>query len=104
MNPIDATSVCLRKFATFAGIAGRPEFWWFTFVSYVLITVTSLANEIAGAVVCLALLVPLLAAGSRRLHDTSRSGWWQFVVLIPVVGFIVYIVLMARPGKSPTAH
>jgi uncharacterized membrane protein YhaH (DUF805 family) len=51
----------------------------------------------------LAMLLPSLAAGARRLHDTNRSGWWQLIGLVPFVGFIVLIYLMAQPSKSQTA-
>lgn len=55
-----------------------------------------------GALFSLAVLVPSLAAGSRRLHDTGKSGWLQLLGLIPVVGWIVLIYLTAQPGQAGT--
>jgi uncharacterized membrane protein YhaH (DUF805 family) len=53
----------------------------------------------------LALLVPNLAIGCRRLHDTNKSGWLQLITLIPFLGIIVLIVLFAMPGDSgPNAY
>jgi uncharacterized membrane protein YhaH (DUF805 family) len=48
----------------------------------------------------LAVLVPGIAVGVRRLHDTGRSGWWWLIALIPVIGTIWIIVLFAIPGDQ----
>ena len=48
------------------------------------------------AVVCL-MIVPLLAAGARRLHDTGRSGWWQLLWLT-LIGGLLLIYWMAKDG------
>ena len=45
------------------------------------------------------MLVPSIAVGIRRLHDTARSGWWILIGLIPLVGFIVLIVFWATQGN-----
>jgi len=34
----------------------------------------------------------------RRLHDTGRSGWWYFIALIPIIGGIWLIVILAQPS------
>jgi uncharacterized membrane protein YhaH (DUF805 family) len=36
---------------------------------------------------------------ARRLHDTDRSGWWQLLYFLPVIGWIVLIIFCAEPGK-----
>lgn len=41
----------------------------------------------------------MLAAGVRRLHDTGRSGWWLLVSLVPIVGGIILLVLLASAGE-----
>lgn len=48
----------------------------------------------------LLLLIPGLAVGVRRLHDTDRSGWWLLLGFIPVVGAIVLIVFAAQKGTA----
>ncbi len=40
-----------------------------------------------------------IAQAARRLHDTGRSGWWNLILLIPYVGFIVLLFLLAQEGK-----
>ena len=52
------------------------------------------------AVFGLATLIPSLALGARRLHDTNWSGWWQLLGLIPFIGSIVLIVFWAT-GPNP---
>ncbi len=52
------------------------------------------------AVFALAMLVPSLAAAVRRLHDTDRSGWWLLIALIPLVGAIALLVLLALEGTK----
>ena len=48
----------------------------------------------------LAVLLPGLAVGIRRLHDTDKSGWWLLLVFIPIVGLIVLIVFWATDGTA----
>ena len=43
-------------------------------------------------------IIPSLAIGSRRLHDTNRSGFWQLLWLVPILGWVVIIYLLSRPS------
>ena len=61
------------------------------------------SGGIITALVTLALLVPSLAVGVRRLHDTGRSAWWWLIVLIPIVGAILLIVCVGRDSKPATS-
>lgn len=105
-NPItffDAIRICLTKYAEFSGRASRAEFWWFAL--FVLLVATALAylSEMLSSVFLIAILLPLLAAGTRRLHDSGRSGWWQLFLLAPVGGIIILGILWALPpvGELP---
>lgn len=55
---------------------------------------------ILSTVYALAVLLPTLAVTVRRLHDTNRSGWWIFISLIPLIGAIWLIVLLAKKGSE----
>jgi hypothetical protein len=44
----------------------------------------------------LAIFIPSIAAGTRRLHDTGRSGWYQLLCLIPLVGIFIVIFFLAK--------
>ena len=84
--------------------ATRPEYWWFALFIVIGSLVTMGISEFLGVIFTVATLVPSLAAGARRLHDTNRTGWWQLIGLIPMVGWIVLIVLLAQPGQSATSN
>jgi uncharacterized membrane protein YhaH (DUF805 family) len=103
MSFYEAIASCFSKYADFNGRATRSEYWWF----FLFITLAS-----CGAVVIdttlyylfsIGTLLPLLAAGARRLHDTNRSGWWQLLGLVPF-GIIVVIIFLAQQSRPATAE
>jgi uncharacterized membrane protein YhaH (DUF805 family) len=105
----DAVKTCFTKYADFKGRASRPEYWWF-FLSYVIVYVVTLLLASASRglyalvwIAALAYFLPLLAAAVRRLHDTGRSGWWYLIVLVPIIGWIILLVLLAGEGQ-PTPN
>lgn len=105
----------LKKYAVFEGRARRKEFWFFVLFN-VLISMglslvdyqTGLFDEERGVgllsgIYSLAILLPSIAVAIRRLHDTSRSGWWLLIAFIPLIGAIVLIVFYAldsTPGAN----
>ncbi|MDO9404685.1 MAG: DUF805 domain-containing protein [Polaromonas sp.] len=99
MNFGQAVSVCLSKYATFSGRAARPEFWWFFLFQVLVSIVASFLGDMVSALVSLALLLPALAVGARRLHDIGRTGWWQ-LIMFTVIGLLVLIYWWAQPGTS----
>jgi uncharacterized membrane protein YhaH (DUF805 family) len=96
--------VVLQRYAQFVGRAGRAEFWWFELSSFIIMTVLSILGRasvifsVLGFMYALAVLVPGIAVGVRRLHDTGRSGWWLLIGLVPLVGFIVLLVFFVSQG------
>jgi uncharacterized membrane protein YhaH (DUF805 family) len=94
----------LRRYAVFDGRAGRPEFWWFQLANLIVVIVVSIISSAVGAsrvlvdLYQLAVLLPSLGVSIRRLHDTNRSGWWILIGLIPIVGWILFIVWAASAG------
>lgn len=96
----DSIRVCFSKYADFNGRAGRPEYWWFALFIIVASLALSKLSPTLGGVFSLATLLPSIAAAARRLHDTHRSGWWQLIAIVPVVGIIVLVVFLAQEGRS----
>ncbi len=47
----------------------------------------------------LAVFIPSIAVFVRRLHDTGRSGWWCFIALIPLIGWIILLIYMVEDGN-----
>ena len=105
----------LKKYAVFSGRSQRKEYWFFVLFSLIVTLVLSLVDSSVGlfdveagvgllsGLYSLAVLVPSIAVGVRRLHDTGRSGWWLLISLVPLIGVIVLIVLMAldsEPGDN----
>jgi uncharacterized membrane protein YhaH (DUF805 family) len=99
MNFVDAVKTCFTKYADFNGCASRPEFWWWVLFTFVTATVLRAVNYELSGLFSLATLLPGIAVGARRLHDTDRSGWLQLLALIPVIGWIVLIIWCAEAGK-----
>ena len=94
-----SVKTCLSKYADFNGRAARPEFWWFMLFWIVMLAVTGLVSNYLYVISALALVIPGLAVGARRLHDTGKSGWLQLIGLIPLVGGLVVLYLMAQQGE-----
>jgi uncharacterized membrane protein YhaH (DUF805 family) len=92
----------LKKYATFEGRARRSEYWWFTLVNFLIAAALHLVGHVHLLVhlYLLAVLIPSLAVGARRLHDTNRSGWWLLIGLIPIIGAIVLLVFFVTPGVT----
>ncbi|GHV84736.1 membrane protein [Spirochaetia bacterium] len=97
----------LQKYAEFSGRARRKEFWMF-FLGNVIIGVVlcilgiipfiGIIFAIVSGIFGLAVLVPTIAVGARRLHDTNRSGLLLLLWLIPLVGFIIVLIFLAQEG------
>ena len=122
MGFVEAVQSCFRQYVGFSGRARRSEYWWFFLFTVLVSIVTSVLDSIfgtmsedtnvgvIGTIASLALLLPSIAVAIRRLHDTSRSGWWILIGLIPIVGWIILIVFYCQDshgdnqyGPSPKA-
>jgi len=103
----DAVRSVLTQYATFSGRARRAEYWWFVLASFFAALAARLIDVAIGVsllqwVVTLGLLLPTLAVGVRRLHDTGRSGWWMLLALVPFGGIVVLVFacLDSQPGTN----
>ena len=81
----------LNKYAIFSGRARRSEYWYFVLfnaIIYALLNILGfvLKTEFLGMVYNLAVLIPSIAVGVRRMHDTNNSGWF---LLIPIYNLIL---------------
>jgi uncharacterized membrane protein YhaH (DUF805 family) len=114
----DAVRTCLqRKYADFHGRARRSEYWFFVLFSAIVSIVGGILDAIFGfrgwaygstgpiqSLLQLALLLPSLAVGARRLHDTGRSGWWLLIGLVPIVGWIILLVFFLQDSQAANQH
>jgi uncharacterized membrane protein YhaH (DUF805 family) len=100
----EAIQLGLKKYATFDGRASRSEFWWFIlFTALVSAIVGVFHSDALTSLVSIILLLPSLAIGARRLHDTGRSGWW-LIIAITVIGYIVLIIFWADESKGANQY
>ena len=98
----------LKKYAVFSGRARRKEFWMFVLINFIIAVVLSgvdmmLGLGFLGFIYAIATLVPALAVGARRLHDIGKTGWWQLVGLVPLIGLIILIIFFvmdSNPGDN----
>jgi uncharacterized membrane protein YhaH (DUF805 family) len=97
----DSIKTCFTKYADFTGRASRSEYWWFVLFIVLASIILSMVTPLLSGLFSLATLLPSIAAAARRLHDTDKSGWWQLIGLIPLLGWIVIIVLLVQEAKEP---
>ena len=101
MDFVTAVKTCAYKYVEFRGRAIRSEYWYFTLFT-VIASIALEASEFdrLSILFSIVILLPSIAAGVRRLHDTDRSGWWLLIGLVPIVGAIVLIVFFAQRGMA----
>jgi uncharacterized membrane protein YhaH (DUF805 family) len=121
MNFVDAVRSGFNNYANFSGRALRSEYWWWVVFVWIASAVANIIDRALGwrvyettvngiqqgsgpiaAIVGLALIIPGLAVLVRRLHDTDHSGWWFWLVIIPIIGWIVLIFFLASSGTPGT--
>lgn len=107
----DAVRSGFDHYVKFDGRASRPAFWWWVLfailVSFAANIIDSVigSGQVVGGLAALALFLPGLSVGIRRLHDTNRSGWWVLISLIPIIGFIVLLIFFLEQGdEGPNDH
>ena len=102
----------LKNYAVFSGRARRQEYWFFTLFNFIIAIALAFVDGFAGSfdpqtgfgflsgLYSLAVFIPTLAVTVRRLHDTSRTGWWLLMVFIPLIGVIVLLIFMLLDSTS----
>lgn len=86
--------VVFENYANFNGRARRKEYWMFVLanaiisipLNYILPLVITPTLGLIGTVYSLAVLIPSLAVGVRRMHDVGKSGWF---IIIPIYNLIL---------------
>lgn len=100
----------LKKYTLFKGRAGKTEFWYFILInigiSIVLSIIGSMINfNLLSSIYSLAVLLPTLAVGSRRMHDIGKSG---IFFIIPL--YNIYLAIQDSEkgenqyGKEPVTN
>ena len=102
----------LKKYTVFSGRARRKEYWFFFLFNMIFAIVAIILDNVLGLAIeglaygliyilySLAMLLPGIAVTVRRLHDVGKSGWFFFIVLIPIVGAIWLLILMCSDSQA----
>ena len=115
MKFMDAVKSVFGKYATFSGRARRSEYWYFVLFNGLIGLALGFLGSFLGtllrsdgvttfftvlsSIYSLAVLVPSLAVGVRRLHDIGKAGTNWLFILIPLVGAILLLVWFAQAGQ-----
>jgi uncharacterized membrane protein YhaH (DUF805 family) len=86
----------LKQYADFSGRARRKEYWMFALFNVIItyaITFISLGIEVPelsfiSSIYSIAIIIPSLSVGVRRMHDVGKSGWY---LLIPIYSFVLAV-------------
>jgi len=95
----------LKKYADFNGRARRKEYWMFI-LFYFLLTIViaildiALGTTIFSVIFALLLLIPSISVAARRLHDTNRTGWWQLIAIVPLIGLFILIYFLIQDSRK----
>ena len=114
MPAFDYYVAAFKKYAEFHGRARRKEYWFFLLFNIVISIGLSVVDGVTGtmshmshssmgllsSMYSLAAFIPGLAVTARRLHDTNRSAWWMLIVLLPIIGWIMFLVFLASDSQT----
>ncbi len=101
----------IKKYAVFQGRARRKEFWMFALFNLLFSIILGIIDVLIGtynwqsdtgllsSIYSLFVILPNLAVTTRRLHDINRSGWWQLLYLIPIIGWLVLLYFFVSKGN-----
>ena len=109
--------VLVENYANFNGRASRSEYWYYFLFNLLLnipLTILSYVaqfNDIQGLywivtiislIYSLGVLIPSIAVGVRRFHDTGRSGWWMLLNLLfwCGIGPLICLIMLAMGGDA----
>ena len=101
-----------QNYANFTGRSQRSAYWWWQLFCILIGIGLSIIDAVAfsgfitngnGPLVglwSLAILIPNLAIGVRRLHDRDMSGWFMLLILIPVLGALILLYFFVTAGTQ----
>ncbi|WP_166921259.1 DUF805 domain-containing protein [Flavobacterium poyangense] len=106
--------VVFENYANFNGRARRSEYWYYCLASILISLAFGVLDYfseftfidgqfgILRGVYSLAVFIPNIAVTVRRLHDIGKSGWFMFIVFIPVIGVIWFLISLCTAGDNGT--
>jgi uncharacterized membrane protein YhaH (DUF805 family) len=94
--------IVTKNYVNFKGRERRKVFWLFNLNTFIISLILNylIPGGIASVFFALAILLPSLCLGVRRLHDRNFSGWWYLVNAVPFIGLCVFIVFACLKGTE----
>ncbi len=94
----------MKQYADFEGRARRKEYWMFVLFNMIFAFGVGIIDGLMGSMILsgiymLAIIIPSIAVGVRRLHDVGKSGWMMLVAFIPLIGGIWLLILFVTDGE-----
>lgn len=106
----------LKQYADFNGRARRKEYWMYALFLIIFFIIAAILDNLLGTtfkmygqslgygyiylLLALATLIPSIAVGVRRLHDTNKTGWYILLGFIPFIGAIILLVFYIQKGTQ----
>ena len=100
MSFTDAIKNGFQKYTDFSGVEARPAYWWWILFTVLVGLATNAIWDGLGTAWNIAILLPTIAIGVRRLRDAGYHWAWLFLGLVPIIGGIVLIVFLTQPSKA----
>jgi len=111
-------NIVKNQYANFEGRARRKEYWMYALMYIIIFVAISVVAVILGMIASilativsiisylfsLALLVPTIAVGVRRLHDTNKSGWFMLLGLVPLANLYLLYLLVIEGDKGANQY
>jgi len=101
MNPFQYYVDAFQNYANFRGRADRSTFWYYHLINFIIVFVLGfLSAGSLSMIYGLIVIIPGLSLGARRLHDIGKSGWWQLLYLIPIIGFLILVIFFILSSQE----
>ena len=105
MNGIEHFKLAISKYADFSGRSRRSEYWYFVLFYFLILMAVTFAEgflfntAFTYVVGFLFFIIPYFAVAVRRLHDIGKSGWYYFLIVIPLVGSILMLIWLCTDSQ-----
>jgi uncharacterized membrane protein YhaH (DUF805 family) len=113
MNFGEAIASGFKNYVNFEGRAARSEYWYWVLFNVIVSVVATLIDKFVfpgsglspvNTIAMLALLIPSLTVGARRLHDIGRTGWWLLLGLTIIGGLVLLYWFIQKGTDGPNQH
>ena len=110
MDPITAVKTCFKNYFDFKGRARRSECWWFALFVVIFTSILTYLSGLVPAIgyvslaFSLAVVIPEIAALTRRLHDTGRGSWWVVLLILCSLGYYGCFAFLLGPNIENLAN